>query len=138
MRSTVEDGVFETYLPAAHPVHTAQAVVELVVALNVPGTHAAHTRSDVALGWPVTWPPTQLVYGAQLAALFGTAVNVPVPQAVHVGGEVGVPKTDAYCPGVQLAPVVVQLAAFVVELYESAGHAVQVWLAMLVPAAETY
>ncbi len=37
----------------------------------------------------------------------------------------------------QLAPVVVQLAAFVVELYDSGAHALQTWLVVLLPCAET-
>jgi hypothetical protein len=113
-RSTLADGVFDTYVPIGQPVHGWQAVVALVIGWNVPVTQALHTRSEVAVPAAVTWPPTQFVYALQLAALFGPEVNVLVGQAEQVGGAVVVPSTEAYWPAVQLAWV--QLVAFVVVL----------------------
>ena len=69
----------------------------------------------------------------QAAALFAAAVNVLAGQAAHVGGAMGVPSTEAYWPGVQLAPAVVQLVAFVVVLYDNGAHAAQVWFVIFVP-----
>jgi hypothetical protein len=53
-RSSVADGVFDTYVPIGQPVHGWHAAVALVIGWKVPATHALHTRSEVAVGCAVT------------------------------------------------------------------------------------
>jgi hypothetical protein len=81
-RSTVDDGVLATKLPAGQVDQGVQERASVVV-LNAPLAHAAHTRSLVALpSEPTKVPGRQEVFATHGVAALRSLSHVPPAQAV--------------------------------------------------------
>ena len=116
-RSTVSEGVFDTYVPAGQvcqlvqleapaaenePAAHAAQLPAFVADEAVPASHGAHVRSTLADGVFETYVPAPQLDQLPHEPAFVAVVNVPAAHAVHARSNVAVGVFDTYVPAAQV------------------------------------